>query len=501
MALLYGETVTLQHLRLHDIMVISDYLSMPRLLYYVESTFMDNINNENWPGFYRISYMMSMGRLQEALLDKFQDCVTAGTFGYDSLNSDYFSELLEKINSKGRKRMDDLVMFKSIVDWVNDDYKVLETLPNADAIVLENKMALRDFVFQQKVQYRLKHYEKLVRNVDFSAIKTEDVKQVVFRDPYMMEHPHLMRDIRLQMKGHWIYLFGGASFPKNVMKYCPFRKRFKECSSPPRGMASSAIGRKGDVVYVAGGGENGWYVQRYNIRKDEWLDEVRMPESRDGCVGEIIGDKMYVTGGRCMEVKSITKFLEIGHKVLNTTAVFDISNGGCKVDKSIKIQPLKHGRMATCSLQKDDEIFIIGGINKIFQKLNTVEVINVKTGKVSSLPPMHKTRAGHSAVFFNDQLVVMGGSTDDGPGDDLEISSVEAFCFDTKKWSFMPSTNFPRDAGVATVFGSKIYLLGGDSPFTGRNIECYDPEVGRWTIHQERILPERICTRLVTTED
>jgi len=65
------------------------------------------------------------------------------------------------------------------------------------------------------------------------------------------------------------------------------------------------------------------------------------------------------------------------------------------------------------------------------------------------------------------------------------LSSVEAFSFDTKQWTMMPSMTVSRYGHCAAVHQGQIFVIGGFPSSNGDSIEVYDSETQQWKFHSD----------------
>lgn len=127
-----------------------------------------------------------------------------------------------------------------------------------------------------------------------------------------------------------------------------------------------------------------------------------------------------------------------------------------------------------------DNIYVIGGIDKPGNALDTVEVYNTKNDswkKVSPLPqPLH-----HSAASsLNGKIYVIGGSSSSGVN---WIPTNKLFIYDSivDKWIEVKPMPTARGAATANFVNGILYVIGGygSSQIVDVN-EAYDPLLNEW---------------------
>ena len=95
----------------------------------------------------------------------------------------------------------------------------------------------------------------------------------------------------------------------------------------------------------------------------------------------------------------------------------------------------------------EDNVIVIGGIDKRAEALNTVIMYNVKTQQSQMLPPMRHKRWGCAAVVVGNNIVVLGGY-----GEQVQTKkSAECFNFERNTWQELPEMSQGRYWHTAVV--------------------------------------------------
>ena len=155
----------------------------------------------------------------------------------------------------------------------------------------------------------------------------------------------------------------------------------------------------------------------------------KMPEPREKHCTEIFDDSLLIVGGT-----TTGRYKDN----LSSVVLYDIKKNECK---QLSQLPYEVSRMATVRWQ--DNIVVIGGVDKRGNPLNTVIIYNVETEQSNMLPPMRYKRNGCTAVVVGNNIVVLGGHG--------ENKSVESFNFERYSWEELPEMSEGRLNATAVV--------------------------------------------------
>ena len=152
----------------------------------------------------------------------------------------------------------------------------------------------------------------------------------------------------------------------------------------------------------------------------------RMPEPRRDHCTEIFDDSLVIAGG-----KTTGDYKDSLSSVLQ----YDLKKNECK-----QLSPLPYKVSDMAAVRRQDNIVVIGGIDKHGQKLDKVFTYNVKTGQTKMLPRMKHKRVKCTAVLIQNSIVVIGGINKRMQ----KLKSVEAFNFETNTWQDLPDMSEER---------------------------------------------------------
>ena len=286
----------------------------------------------------------------------------------------------------------------------------------------------------------------------------------VWRALEPLSHPtHRHENAMTAVKGK-LYLVGGRG-TRPVDEYDPRKDEWTAKATPPLEMHHFQAVAYRDELYVLGAFTGGYphevpipVVYIYNPDRDEWRKGPEIPENRRrGAAGAVVhNNKIYLMGG-----------IQDGHWD-GHVAWLDEFSPESGTWRSLPDAPRARDHISVAVL--DNKLYVAGGRRstaRIGQVLNTtiaeVDVFDFKTNQWTTLPAdqnLPTLRAGHSAVAFGGQVLILGGeSATQVPAH----SEVEAYSPKTKRWERLPSLLQGRHGtGVGLVRG-KLYIAAGSA--------------------------------------
>jgi N-acetylneuraminic acid mutarotase len=240
--------------------------------------------------------------------------------------------------------------------------------------------------------------------------------------PVAMNHPNLaVVGGRLYVLGG---LSGGASWEalRDSFVYDPAADRWRELPPVPRGTerGSSAIGVRGSTVYLAGGmrtltpGPGGLQdtvdlVQSYDVVTGRWRTLPSLPEARDHVGGAVVGNVLYVVGGRDrgqVNVRDSVFALNLSTHRWSTRAPMPTARGG----------------IATAVV--GSTIYTFGGEGNTDDSTSVfdqVEAYDTSRNRWTALAPMPVPRHGTAATSIDGTVYIPGGG-DHGGGSPMDVN-------------------------------------------------------------------------------
>jgi len=180
-----------------------------------------------------------------------------------------------------------------------------------------------------------------------------------------------------------------------------------------RGSAGAVV-HDGALILVCGiinGHTDGWvnWCDRYDFRSDTWSMLPNAPRARDHFEAVVIGQKIYVAGGR--RSSAITK--QVFDLTIPEIDVFAFATQTWATLPAASDLPLPRAG-ANCAAVGAD--LIVCGGESMAQKAAHAEVqaLNTTTGRWRSLPPLQRGRHGTGLVFFDGVFYTCAGAGERG---------------------------------------------------------------------------------------
>jgi N-acetylneuraminic acid mutarotase len=232
---------------------------------------------------------------------------------------------------------------------------------------------------------------------------------------------------------HEIYVVGGMSgkFPhekpfENIYIYNPAKDEWRKGVEIPanrrRGSGGAIVYK--NAIYFICGIQDGHYqgtvnwLDVFDPSTGKWQTLPDAPHARDHFQAVVIGDKMYVAGGR----KTSYKTNQIADLTVAEVDVYDLKKQQWKTLPPSENLPTE--RAGATAIAYKNNLAVIGG-ESIKQPMShkEAEVLDTKKGAWYSLPPLVVGRHDTQAVYYKNTIYIVAGSANRGGGPDQ--SSIE----------------------------------------------------------------------------
>ena len=241
-----------------------------------------------------------------------------------------------------------------------------------------------------------------------------------------IQYIHHFQAVKIDKKIYVVCAYQGA-FPNdsnvdNVYVYDTEIDSWSQSHSIPvarrRGAAATAV--YNGKIYVVGGNDGGhntssntvaWFDE-YNPTTGTWTQLTDAPTERDHAKAVVVGDKLYIIGGRDSSADPWYSALISSVDVydFNTSTWTTLANDLPTPRSGIQVALFKNG------------IFVMGGDDGS-NALDTVEVLDTRDDTWSTYPSLEQARHGGEAFVNNESVVLMGGMSQQGGNGQLDPGS------------------------------------------------------------------------------
>ncbi len=316
-----------------------------------------------------------------------------------------------------------------------------------------------------------------------------------------------------QAYGGKIYLLGALTggYPAenpltNVLIYDPQQDKLTTGATIPanRRRGSSGVVLYNGVFYIVAGNRNGHsafladgttpanvsWTDKYDPLTNVWTVLPNAPHARDHFFAEVIGDKLYVAGGRRSKFGAPAGTFSDTEKAVD---VFDLTTekwlGGAALPA-----PLPTARAGAPTAVVNNELLVIGGEvennppNNL--ALAVTEVLNPATGTWRRAEDLVLQRHATQAIVYEGGVYLAAGSKTKG-GTEITSGEVfmEAFSYnglggtDYPNWTTINQSPVEKSEAQLVTYGGEYYVFTGFKPNIkiANTVDKYNPAANTWT--------------------
>lgn len=269
-----------------------------------------------------------------------------------------------------------------------------------------------------------------------------------------------------------VYVLGGLRNPNTDYSayfeaYDPSRDTWSRLAPLPEARHHITLSALKGRLYGVGGFTGPfphWQAQStvfvYDPAADRWTGGVDLPSPRGEGVAAVIGDKLYMIGGRVRATPQAAQFLE--HVDTRLNEAFDPATGRWQ-----RRADAPTARNSAASAVIDGKVYVVGG--RSFSRnpdgsarlvnLPTLEVYDPVANRWETRAPMPQAQGGLAATSVNGKLYVFGG--------EQWVPEHKVFgdswVYDPKsdRWEALPPLPTPRHGLGASAVGNRIHVFGG----------------------------------------
>lgn len=262
-------------------------------------------------------------------------------------------------------------------------------------------------------------------------------------------------------------LSAAPGFTDLFESYDAATNRWTRLAALPEGRHHIALAAGGGKIYGIGGFSGAipdWRAHAsvfvYDPKAERWSSGPSLPQARAEGVVASIGEKIYFVGGRVptsAEAKHISE-----HADTSRAEALDLHSG-----RWTRIADAPSARNSAAGAVIGNKLYVVGGRQMVAQadgrsrpvNVATLEVYDPATDRWETRAPMPLAQGGLAAAAHDGKLYVFGGEQFVPQAKVFGESWVYDPALD--RWSALPAMATPRHGHGAAVVGKRIYLMGG----------------------------------------
>ncbi len=188
-----------------------------------------------------------------------------------------------------------------------------------------------------------------------------------------------------------------------------------------RRRASGGVALHNGKIYLVGGSTGGHgtsavrynYFDEYDPATDTWTTLPNAPHTRDHVQAAVIGDKLYVAGGRNGN----------NGDTIKQTDVYNFNTGQWTTLPSPS-GDIPTQRAGAASIAVGHHVVVIGGESTQTLAHNQVEALNTLTNTWVSMQRLNTGRHGTQAIYYNDDIYIVAGAGEQGGSPELNTHEI-----------------------------------------------------------------------------
>ena len=259
---------------------------------------------------------------------------------------------------------------------------------------------------------------------------------------------------------------GASAVRSEFNAFDPQENRWIELAKLPAPRHHVTLSALDGAIYAVGGfsgafpnwkSESSAYA--YDLETGQWSALPALPVARGEHVSAAVDGKIYVIGGRVGGTPNAAHYKD--YRDTSRVDVFDTANRTWSrgVDAPT-------ARNSAAGVVIGDRIYVVGGRQYLESNGNAVnvnvaalEVFNTKTGLWSLKAPMPRAAGGIAATTLDGRLYVFGGEQWTPTKEVLANGWVYDPSADA--WEALPDMKVPRHGAAAGAIGDRIFVFGG----------------------------------------
>ncbi|XP_078376658.1 kelch-like protein 12 [Oculina patagonica] len=448
---IYTGEISINSNNAQDLVMIADYLIIPRLKKKVSRFLEASLNASNCLALESFASQYNCESLKRAAVTlKFDNFVAvANSEDFRVLGEEKVKELIcsDEINVSKEEEV-----YEAVLAWVKHD------LPMRECLLPELLKCIRLFSVS-KYSLRKILDEELV-NKSLACTRVVQDAMDVFLFPDRFQDRSFKPRLSLNKYEQVVVLTGGrfeSSNKKDTHCFVPSTRSWVSLPTMPSPRSCYGAAVCGGLLYVLGGIKS-VPICCFNPKLNKWSCHGSKLNLKD-CSVSSFHEELYVIGG-----EGSWRDVQIYNPIL---------------DKWRQGASMETGRAAHSAVLLQEHIYVIAGHDGTVCH-NTVECYNPLTDQWSKVSNISKARRFAAAATAAEKIVLVGGFGD------MTVTNIEPSCEiyepSANQWSLVSSPGWPRAAHAAVSMDNKfVYIFGGENETTHENVvECFDITSNKW---------------------
>ncbi len=185
-----------------------------------------------------------------------------------------------------------------------------------------------------------------------------------------------------------------------------------------------------------------------------------MPTKRYRHSAAFVNGKLYIIGGRTLEVLPPDFLDELVHEIIEYDPSTDTWSTFMTLEDA-------YAPSDQTSFGRGGSIYVLGGYFANYETRNNFFSINVETKEILDLAPMKTKRGDANAVYYNnggiEAVYIMGGFSVETTVAFCEpLFTAEKYVFKTNSWTDIDSLKNQRGDKAVVVLDDRILAIGGE---------------------------------------
>ncbi len=215
----------------------------------------------------------------------------------------------------------------------------------------------------------------------------------------------------------------------------------------PEALIHPAVVVTTEGIHVIGGSDGNepqagaW---RYDSEGAAWVESPALPTARAQAAATSVSTAVYLVGGQ--------------DDGIPLNGLLRLDGAGAEQWEVLSPMPTTRFGLSLSRAQDPNHLYAFGGKTNGGVVLDTAERYDWRTDTWNNdIPAMPRPRYGHSTVFYEDLLFVIGGEDEDG----VPIAEVDVFDTRALEWSAGPALPTPRSFAAAGRIYNEGRVTGG----------------------------------------